>query len=412
MTFTADNTQPAGSNNSVVENLPLRLHLRNTGFTFSLVNGVIRTDFINRLINTAAQHNVGPAAGHIGRDGHHTGATRFQNNLSFAFMLLGIEDIVGNAFLREQLGNEFGIFNRGRPEKHRLLTLIAGFDVFDNGGVFFFNRTINLILLINTNHFAMSRDNDRFQTVNILEFIRFRIGRPGHTGELFIHTEKVLERNGSHGLVFLLDLHPFLGFHSLMKTFAPATSRHQTAGKLVNNNHFSVLNNVMLIALEERMRSQRSIQMMHQNDIFRRVERFTFLHQTAFGQDSFQMLMTGFGDVDLMSLFIDPVIPFALFFQLTSQESRNIVNGLIEFRIVVSRSGNNQRRTGFVNQNRVNFVNNGVVQRTLTTVIDVILHVVAQIVKAELVIRPVRNIRGVRHALLFGRLTGKDLSDT
>ena len=51
-----------------------------------------------------------------------------------------------------------------------------------------------------------------------------------------------------------------------------------------------------------------------------------------------------------------------------------------------------RKRAGFVNENRVHFVNNGVGQRTLTTVADFILHIVAQVVEAEFVVGTERDV--------------------
>ena len=65
-----------------------------------------------------------------------------------------------------------------------------------------------------------------FQTVNILEFVGFRIGRTRHTRKFLVHAEVVLERDGSHRLVFLLDLDAFLGFHGLMQPVGPAAAGH------------------------------------------------------------------------------------------------------------------------------------------------------------------------------------------
>ena len=65
-----------------------------------------------------------------------------------------------------------------------------------------------------------------------------------------VHTEVVLEGDCSKGLCCSLNLHTFLGFHSLMETVAPAASFHNTSCLLVHNLHFTVHNNVVVIADE------------------------------------------------------------------------------------------------------------------------------------------------------------------
>ena len=118
----------------------------------------------------------------------------------------------------------------------------------------------------------MRRHDNRFKTVNVLEFIGFGVGRAGHARELSVHAEEVLERDRSHRLIFLLDLHAFLGFDGLMQALAPAAARHQSARKFVDDDDFVVLHDVVLVAMEKRMRAQGGIEMVHQNDVLGRIK--------------------------------------------------------------------------------------------------------------------------------------------
>ena len=59
-----------------------------------------------------------------------------------------------------------------------------------------------------------------FELVDLVELGRFRVGRSGHAGQLFVHAEVVLEGDGGQRLVLALDLHAFLGFDGLMQTVA------------------------------------------------------------------------------------------------------------------------------------------------------------------------------------------------
>ena len=60
---------------------------------------------------------------------------------------------------------------------------------------FIFLRKMNKVGLIIAHHGPMSRDYNYFQAINLLEFIRFRISRTRHTGQLVIHAEKILENS-------------------------------------------------------------------------------------------------------------------------------------------------------------------------------------------------------------------------
>src|SRR3712207_3433779 len=65
-----------------------------------------------------------------------------------------------------------------------------------------------------------------------------------------VHTEIVLQRDSGKSLGSGFNLYMFLGFDSLMKTVAPASAFHDTAGLLVNNLDFAVHDNVFVVFIE------------------------------------------------------------------------------------------------------------------------------------------------------------------
>ena len=67
---------------------------------------------------------------------------------------------------------------------------------------------------------------------------------------------------------------------------------------------------------------------------------------------------------------------------------------------LVGRAGDDERGAGFVDEDGVDFVDDGVVVAALDAVLDVELHVVAQVVEAELVVRAVGDVGGVGLAAL------------
>src|SRR5665213_3526477 len=60
-----------------------------------------------------------------------------------------------------------------------------------------------------------------------------------------------------------------------------------------------------------------------------------------------------------------------------------------------ARSANNQRRPGFVNQNRIHFVDNSIVQITLAQLVFLAHHIVTQVVETELIICSISNVSRV-----------------
>jgi hypothetical protein len=110
----------------------------------------------------------------------------------------------------------------------------------------------DLVVHVLAHHRPMGRDNDGFEAVNLLEFVGFGIGRPGHAGQLAVHAEVVLEGDRGQRLVLGLDLDAFLGLDRLMQAVGPAATGHQATGEFVDNDHFAVLHHILLILLEQR----------------------------------------------------------------------------------------------------------------------------------------------------------------
>ena len=100
--------------------------------------------------------------------------------------------------------------------------------------------------------------------IDLLELERLRIRSTGHARELGIHAEIVLERDRCERLVFALDRHAFLRLDRLVQAVGPASARHQAPGEFIDDDHLAVLHDVMLVAVEQRMRAQRRVQMVHQ----------------------------------------------------------------------------------------------------------------------------------------------------
>ena len=295
----------------------------------------------------------------------------------------------------QQRRQRFVVFNRGGADQHRLAALKAVLDVVDDGLRFFLRCAKHLIHFINTNHRAMRRDDYRFQPVNLLELERLGIRRAGHAGQFFIHAEIVLESNRRQRLVFLLDRHAFLGFHRLVQTFRPAPAGHQPPGKFIDDDHFIVLHHVVLVKVIQRVSAQPGINVMHEADVGRFVQAGTRWQQPGISQQLLGALVPGFGQQHGVGFFVHPVVAFAVFFLLPGQTRNDLVHRQIQLGAVFRLTGNNQRRARFVDQDRVNLVDNGKAQLALHFFIHLVDHVVAQVIKAEFVVGAVGDVRRV-----------------
>src|SRR5580658_1907685 len=108
-------------------------------------------------------------------------------------------------------------------------------------------------------------------------------------------------------------------------------------------------------------------------------------------------------------LFVHRVIAggvaFARLFALDVLAAHQFRNDAVDLVVLVggffAGPGNNQRRARFVNQDGIHFVDNGEVVAALHAIVDVELHVVAQIIEAVLVIGSVGDVAGVTGAAFF-----------
>ncbi len=411
VTFRPDDAKAPGRHDFVVELLPLGLDGFDLRGAFFFRERLVVADGVHGLVDAAAQDDVGAAARHVGRDRHHAGTARFEDDLRFALVLLGVQDVVFDPGGGEELREHFGILDRRGPEKNRLVLLVAALHVLDDRRVLFLHRTVDLVLFVDADHRAVGRDHDGLQTVDVLELVRFRIRRTGHARELLVHAEVVLEGDRGHRLVFLLDFDAFLGFDGLMEAFRPAAAGHETPGEFVDDDDFAVLHHVVLVALEERVRLQARHEVVHEDDVLGGIERFAFGDETALGQNGLELLVARFRDVDLVGLFVHPVVALALLLSLTGEERRDLVDRDVEVRVVVRRPRDDQRRARFVDQDRVHFVDDRVVEAALTALAHVVFHVVAQVVEPELVVRAVRDVGRIGRTLCFVVLLREDLAD-
>ena len=67
--------------------------------------------------------------------------------------------------------------------------------------------------------------------------------------QLLVHAEIVLEGDGRQRLALGCDLHALLGLDGLMEALVLTAADHQTTGKLIDDEHFAVLHDVINVPL-------------------------------------------------------------------------------------------------------------------------------------------------------------------
>lgn len=152
--------------------------------------------------------DVGTAAGHVGGDGDGAGNTGLRNDIGFLLVVTGVQNLeVGETGLAQHMRKKLGFLDGGRAHQNRLAAFMRRLDLGDDGLELLLAGAVNLVILVDTLDRQVGRHLDDVEAVDVAEFFRFRRGRTGHAGQLFIHAEVVLEGDGGKRLVFRLDLH-------------------------------------------------------------------------------------------------------------------------------------------------------------------------------------------------------------
>ena len=130
-------------------------------------------------------------------------------------------------------------------------------DVVDDRLVLLALGAVDEVRLLDALQRPVGRDDDDVEVVDLVELGRLGLGRAGHARQLLVLAEVVLEGDGGERLVLALDLHLLLGLDRLVQAVAPAAARHQAAGELVDDDDPAVLDHVVDVELEQRVRAQR-----------------------------------------------------------------------------------------------------------------------------------------------------------
>ena len=353
---------------------------------------------LGQVFRVAAEHDVGAAAGHVGRDGDGAELARLGDDLGFLFMILGVQDRMRDAALAQQRGEVLALLDADRTDQNRLSLFMAFGDLVDDGAVLADIAAVDHIGPVVADDGLVGRDLDDIQLVDGGKFLGLGHSRAGHARELVIKAEIVLEGDRREGLVFLLDIHMLLRLDGLVQAFGVAAAEHQAAGKLIDDDDLAVLDDIVDVALHDAVRTQSLVDVVTERSVFHVGEiletegRLGFF-DAARGQGSGLRLfvhdIVGVKVLALLFLLIHGGVDNPL------QPRHKIVRLTVEIGALIPLSGDDQRRSRLVNQDRVHLVHNRKGVTALDHVLFIQGHVVTQIVKAHLVVGAVGDVAGI-----------------
>ena len=251
-------------------------------------------------LGIAAEDDVGSAAGHVRGDGHGAQAAGLGDDLGLALVMLGVENLVRNAPLFQQAGDQFASLDRhgadqDRPAAavdlldlalgdrlavlaaarleldvlvglvndlaevllalvvHQHVPLVHPLDFVGDGHVLFVLGAVDHVGIVDAMQRFVRGDGDHVELVDFPELGGLGHGGAGHAADLVVELEEVLQRDRGQRLVLFLDADAFLGLDGLVQAVAPVAARHQAAGELVDDHHFLAVDHVVDVALVEVM---------------------------------------------------------------------------------------------------------------------------------------------------------------
>jgi hypothetical protein len=171
------------------------------------------------------------------------------------------------------------------------------------------------------------------------------------------------------------------------------------AGVLVDDVDLAVLDDVLVVAAVELLRADRVLEVVDERGVHALVE---VLHAEELLDLRDALLGDGDGPLRLVDLVV---------LVLRQPRGDALREDRVPLRRLVGGTGDDERRAGLVDEDRVDLVDDRVGVAALHLVVGAEHHVVAEEVEAELVVRAVGDVRGVGGPLVRLRLLGVDEAD-
>src|ERR1039458_4326857 len=355
----------------------------------------------------AAQQNIGTASGHCRCNRYGPLPSRLRHHGRFALMVLGVQYLMWHPLAPEYLRQPLGLLYCDSTYQHGLAPGVQFLDLLGHVPELLLQCAVDHVRILPAQHVPVGGNHGNFELVDLFELGRFGFRRAGHAGQLLVHSEIVLEGDGGDGLVFALDLDALLGFHGLVQTIAPAAAGHQPAGEFVHDDDFVLagvvvaLDHVVAVAQVKGMRLDGLLDMVLPLDGGDVVD-------VGQAQQLCSLVEAFFGEGCAAVLLVDRVVAGGVFlagflsfdFFAAHEPGHDAIYLEILVGGFLARTGNDERRAGFIDQDGVDLVDDGVVKVALDAVFQAELHVVAQIIETELVVGTVGNV-GVVAVLAF-----------
>ena len=263
--------------------------------------------------------------------------------------------------------------------------------------------------MVDTLNGLVGRNLNNVHVVDITELLLLGQSGTSHAGLFLELIEEVLESDRSQSLGLTLNLNMLLGLDGLMQTVRITAARHDTAGELIDYEHLIVLDHVILVSEHQVVRAQRKYDIMLDLKVLG-------IGIVVYLEETLDLLNAGLRKVyDLVFLVNDEVsgllfldthdgihlghlLHILAALHLTCQD----IACFVELGGLAGLTGYDQRCSRLVYQNRVDLIDDSVVQAAKNELFFVDDHVITQIIEAEFVIGNICYVTIICLAALLG----------
>jgi len=312
------------------------------------------------------------------------------------------------AALFKELAEKLRLLNGDSTHKHGLTIFVALHNIVNDRVELRGLGLVDEVVHILSYHGLVGRNLDDVERIYLLEFLALRHSRTGHTGELVVESEVVLECYRCESLALVLDVYTLFCFDSLVETLIVASAEHDTSGELVDYEHLTVLYDVVDIAAHDAYSLYRLVDVVlygHVCGIHEVVEIEILLRlcDTLLSQHGGSRLFVNY-DVAVFTDLVGGILKSRggaqLLYALEIERAGEGVRLLVEVGRAVAAAGYDKRRSRFIDKYRVNLIDYCKGVSALNLELFIGHHVVTQIVEAHLVVGAVGYVGGVGLAAL------------
>ena len=205
-------------------------------------------------VGVAAKDDVGAATGHVGGYGDGAGLAGLRHNGRLALVLLCVEHLVGYASVPQHFAELLGLVDVGGAHQHGLAVSVQRLYIGYDGPVLGVLVLVDQVRLVLPDHWLVGGNLDYFKLVDLPELLGLGRRRTGHSGELFVQSEVVLEGDGGVGDGLAAHGDALFRLQGLVQAVGEAASGHEPPGELVHYHDLAVGHHVVAVALEDVLR--------------------------------------------------------------------------------------------------------------------------------------------------------------